>query len=256
MSFKPGENFLKWASESVNTEGVLLLRSPFGFDALLATGPKALQEILVANTYDWEKPSRVRNFLRHVLGDGLVIVEGDQHKFQRKHVKPAFGFRQIKDLYPMMWKKAIAVTQAISEDIKTDRTGSIEIGNWANKVTLDIIGIAGLGREFNVMKNSDDPLVQDYEQLLEPTFEKFLYFIARTWGPDRLVTKLPWKLNRIFKQSTTSLRNITRQLVRDKREAMKIGADEHFDILSLLIKTGDFSDDDLSDQLLTFLAAG
>ncbi|PNS15932.1 Cytochrome P450 52A13 [Sphaceloma murrayae] len=256
VSMERGQNFLKWASEEINTEGVILLRSALGTDVLLATGPKALQEILVTNTYDWEKPGRVRNFLRHVLGDGLVIVEGEQHRFQRKHVKPAFGFRQIKDLYPMMWKKALAVTQAINEDIGTNRVGTTEIGNWASKVTLDIIGIAGLGREFNTMKNAEDPLVLTYEELLEPSFEKFLYFIARTLGPDRLVARLPWRMNKVFKDSTTSLRQITRELVRDKREIMKAGADEHFDILSLLINSGDFSDDDLSDQLLTFLAAG
>ncbi|KAF2225315.1 putative P450 monooxygenase [Elsinoe ampelina] len=256
VSMRRGENFLKWASEDVNTEGVLLLRGALGIDVLLATGPKALQEILATNTYDWEKPSRVRNFLRHVLGDGLIIVEGEQHKFQRKHVKPAFGFRQIKDLYPMMWKKAVAVTDAINQDIASNRVGSTEINSWASKITLDIIGIAGLGREFNTLKNSDDPLVQTYESLLEPTFERFLYFIARTLGPDKLVAKSPWRMNKIFSDNTASLRRITGDLVRDKREVMKTGSDQHFDILSLLINSGDFSDDDLSDQLLTFLAAG
>ncbi|KAF4549281.1 Cytochrome P450-like protein 36 [Elsinoe fawcettii] len=256
VSMRRGENFLRWASEPVNTEGVLLLRSALGNDALIATGPKALQEILVTNTYDWEKPGRVRNFLRHVLGDGLIIVEGEQHKFQRKHVKPAFGFRQIKELYPMMWKKALAVTEAIDQDIASNRVGSTEINSWASKVTLDIIGIAGLGREFNTLKNSDDPLVHTYESLLEPSFEKFLYFIARTLGPDKLVAKSPWRMNEVFRNNTSSLRRITQELVRDKRQVMKTGGDKHFDILSLLINSGDFSDDDLSDQLLTFLAAG
>lgn len=44
-------------------------------------------------------------------------------------------------------------------------------------------------------------------------------------------------------------------MVREKRETMQSG-EQHFDILSLLIKSNDFSDDELVDQLLTFLAAG
>ena len=44
---------------------------------------------------------------------------------------------------------------------------------------MDIIGIAGLGREFNALKNSDDPLIQNYEELLEPTVEKLTYFAAQ-----------------------------------------------------------------------------
>jgi len=156
------------------------LKSPLGYDTLLATGPEALKEVLLTRTYDFEKPARIRNFLRHVLGDGLIIVEGDQHRFQRKHVMPAFGFRQIKDLYPMMWRKAMKVCDVIADDAAQTMKGSVEIGGYASKVTLDIIGIAGLGREFNTMKNSDDPLVKVYEFLLEPTFEKFIFFIART----------------------------------------------------------------------------
>lgn len=52
------------------------------------------------------------------------------------------------------------------------------------------------------------------------------------------------------------LRTICRGLVIEKREAIKTNADDHFDILSILIKSNDFSDDALVDQLLTFLAAG
>ena len=178
---------------------------------------------------------------------------------------PAFSFRHIKDLYPMMWRKALIFTESIDAELRdsADPTlekegfaGSTEINSWASKVTLDIIGVAGLGTELNTMKNSDNELVHDYEELLEPHPEKLLFFLAYAFGPQKLIAKLPWKLNEIFRQTTSSLRRITRQMVRDKREAIKIGADEHFDILSLLIQSNDFSDEDIPDQLLTFLAAG
>jgi cytochrome P450 len=55
---------------------------------------------------------------------------------------------------------------------------------------------------------------------------------------------------------TASLDNICRDLIRDKRQAIIQKGDDHFDILSLLIKSGDFDDEVLKDQLLTFLAAG
>ena len=260
-----GQFFLDLASTNYNSQGILLLRTPFIGYRLLVTGPKALQEILVTKPYDFEKPPQVRNFLRQVLGDGLVVVEGEQHEFQRKHVMPAFSFRHIKDLYPMMWQKAAAVTGIIETVLRESRApafqddnyiGTIEVGEWASTATLDIIGVAGLGHEFNAMKNADDPLVSDYHELLRPDPERFLFFLAWAMGPQKLVARLPWKLNTTFKERTASLRNICRSLVRDKRAAIKTGSDEHFDILSLLIKSGDFSDEDLCDQLLTYLAAG
>lgn len=165
----------------------------------------------------------------------------------------------------MMWKKAQALMDRLSleiqehpsiGDINTSTiSGTTEINNWASKVTLDIIGVSGLGREINALKNSDDQLVKDYEELLEPTSEKLLFFFMKAFVNARFTEMLPWKMNQTFARLTGSLRSICQQMVQDKRESMKRG-EQHFDILSLLIKSNDFSDDELVDQLLTFLAAG
>jgi cytochrome P450 len=56
---------------------------------------------------------------------------------------------------------------------------------------------------------------------------------------------------------TGNLHRICNQLVREKREMIKTSSDsEHVDILSVLIRSNNFSDQQLVDQLLTFLAAG
>jgi cytochrome P450 len=68
---------------------------------------------------------------------------------------PAFAFRHIKDLYPTFWTKAKEVTEKMTETIKADAAykeqGSavIEVGEWASRVTLDIIGVAGMGHDFS-----------------------------------------------------------------------------------------------------------
>lgn len=154
----------------------------------------------------------------------------------------------------MMWRKSIALTDRVNAEVQ--EKNAIEMYGWSSKATLDIIGVAGLGREFNMLKNSDDELVQVYEELLEPTVEKLVFFLASAFGPTKLVQMLPWRMNKIFKDATDLLRIICGRLVREKRELVKASADDHFDILSLLIKSGDFADDGLVDQLLTFLAAG
>jgi cytochrome P450 len=249
----------------IPNDGIIMSRA-FGHQTrLLLTNPKALSEVLVQKPYDFKKPAPLRALLRRILGNGLIIVEGDEHKFQRKHIMPVFSFRNIKELYPMMWKKAIALTEGIEADINdkmngasTEKavTGVTDINHWANKVTMDIIGVAGLGREFNALKNSDDPLIQNYEELLEPTVEKLIFFACQIVLPPALIRMLPWRLNERFRVITTNLRTICNQLVREKRELVKTSSDEHLDILSVLVKSNNFSDEQLVDQLLTFLAAG
>jgi len=91
----PGQDFLKWVTEVPN-DGLIHFRGIFHRDLLLLTSPKSLGDVLVQKAYDFEKPARVRNFLRRILGNGLIITEGDEHKFQRKHIMPVFSFRHIK----------------------------------------------------------------------------------------------------------------------------------------------------------------
>jgi cytochrome P450 len=257
----PGQDFLLWMQEIPN-DGIIMFRA-FGYQPrLVLTNPKTLGEVLVQKSYDFYKPRPLRTFLRRILGDGLIIVEGDEHRFQRKHIMPVFSFRHIKDLYPMMWKKSVALTHGVAEELneasEKGRTGVVEMNHWANKVTMDIIGLAGLGREFNAIKNSDDPLIRNYEELLEPTAEKLTYFAMQIIFPQAIVNRLPWKLNERVRIITRNLREVCTRLVVEKREAIKMNSDEseNLDILSVLIRSNNFSDTQLVDQLLTFLAAG
>jgi hypothetical protein len=91
----PATDFLKWVTEVPN-EGLIHFRGFLYQDRLILTNPKSLGEVLVQKSYDFEKPARARQFLRRILGDGLIIVEGDEHRFQRKHIMPVFSFRHIK----------------------------------------------------------------------------------------------------------------------------------------------------------------
>ena len=249
----PGSALVKLSNETEN-DGVILLRSPFHQSRLIPTAPNSFSEILVTKSYDFEKPPALRKFLQGSLGSGVIVVEGDDHKFQKKHLTPAFSFRHIRDLYPLMWRKALILTEQLSNQSQ-EPTSEIEIGHWAGKASLDVIGVAALGREFDSLRGKSSDLADMYEDLLRPDLRKYFAFVLRVFGPG-LLKKLPLKVNREVHHTNISLRNITRQLVYDKRQAMSLGVDKHFDILSILIQSNDFSDEELANQLLTFLGAG
>lgn len=253
MSKPPGNEFLQWV-KTIPNDGLIRFRGFFNVDRLILTEPKTISDVLVHKTYDFEKPTRLRNFLRRILGDGLIIVEGDEHKFQRKNIMPSFSFRHIKELYPIFWTKAVALTEGVSAEMQDDPV--VEINHWSTKVTLDIIGLAALGRDFNSLKNSEDPLVGTYEEVLEPTMEKTVYFTLHIVGLENIVRFLPWKINEVMRDTTTKLKQICQQLLTDKKAAAKAESEEQKDILSVMMRSNLFGDDMLIDQLLTFLAAG
>lgn len=229
---------------------------------ILITKPEVLPELLVHRSYEFVKPTKIGTFLRHILGDGLIIAEGNQHRFLRKNTMPAFTFRHIKDLYPMMWAKAILFTETLrAEALDVSHgggkgSGVLDLQPWASRVTLDIIGIAGLGRKFNMLQKSEDPLLKIYEGLTDPSMEKLTFAMASIIFGISLVQWLPWRMNTIFRNLTSSLNKICTNMIQEKRRAIEMSKDDHFDILSLLIKSDNFADNELKDQLLTFLAAG
>lgn len=224
--------------------------------------PRLLADLLVHKCYEFSKPPRISAFLRRILGDGLITIEEDKHKFLRKSTMPAFHARHILDLYPMMWVKAGILSTALEREIANGATAEskgtavLELTNWASKVTLDIIGIAGMGRALNVVEKASDPLQELYEELLEPDREKILFAVLSLGFGFPVVKMFPWKMNDLFIYLTTSLNKICRDLIGEKRKEIVEKEDDHFDILSLLIKSNNFDDEVLKDQLLTFLAAG
>ena len=47
---------------------------------LVITSPEFIKEILQTNAYDFRKMANVQNFMKVLLGDGLLTVDGEEHK--------------------------------------------------------------------------------------------------------------------------------------------------------------------------------
>ncbi|KAH8708578.1 cytochrome P450, partial [Phaeosphaeriaceae sp. PMI808] len=251
----PGSHHLRAMKETDN-DGIILTRGLFHRDRLIITTPAAIADVLVHKSYDMEKPPWARAFLRKFLGDGLLMTEGDEHKHHRKQIMPAFHFRHIKELYPIFWSKSMEMVGTLKAALAESESNVVEIGHFSTLVTLDIIGLAGLGRDIGSMRNSDDELIRNYEEVLEPTTEKAVFFILHLVFPQWVIASLPWRLNERVRVITTDLKRICTEFVVQKKLRLKNESQESVDILSIMIRSGDFSDANLVDQLLTFLAAG
>ena len=120
----------------------------FNEGRLVPTTPKALAEVLVQKNYEFVKPRQVRDGIGRILGVGVLLAEGEEHRLQRKNLMPAFSFRHIKDLYPVFWDKSCELTRAIQstlnaqaktgrEDTKDEIAPVVEVNQWTSRATLD-----------------------------------------------------------------------------------------------------------------------
>ncbi len=74
-----GAPMLKWTNEVPN-DGLIYYNYLLNAERLLITTPKALSEVLVHKNYDFIKPSLMRNGLGRILGVGILLAEGEEHK--------------------------------------------------------------------------------------------------------------------------------------------------------------------------------
>lgn len=76
---RSGMPLQEWINEVPNS-GLIRYRMRFNKEVVFVTSPKGLSEVLVQKSYEFTKPSRLRLGLGRILGVGLIVAEGDEHK--------------------------------------------------------------------------------------------------------------------------------------------------------------------------------
>ena len=69
----------EWANQIPN-HGLIRYKGMLNTERILITSPKALAEVLVHKNYDFIKPAQLRQGLGRILGVGILLAEGEEHK--------------------------------------------------------------------------------------------------------------------------------------------------------------------------------
>lgn len=94
----------------------------------------------------WEKTPLMRNTMGRLLGQGLLLSEGEHHKAHRQIIAPAFHFHRLKAMLALM---ADGSRRAVSALLDAGRGGDtiVDFHKEAASVTLWIVCFAALGCE-------------------------------------------------------------------------------------------------------------
>ena len=255
-SLPSGIPLRKWANEIPN-DGLIRYLNLFNKERILLTSPKGLAEVLNTKTYDFKKPRLIRDGIGRLLGIGVLFAEGEEHKQQRKALTPAFNFRHIKELYPIFWQKSQEMVLMIGEDLQKRAPDNVdEMGEWASRATLDIIGVAGMGQDFNSLKDPNTELNLTYRKVFQPSPGAQFLGLLQFFIPPWIVRNLPVKRNDDVVAASNIARNTARQLIKLKQKRLDGNEKLHPDIISIALESGGFTEDQLVDNMMTFLAAG
>lgn len=174
---------------------------------------------------------------------------------------PAFSYRHIKDLYPIFWAKSAELVSLIEQDLKARKDPEdnvIQISTWASRATLDIVGLAGMDHDFQSLQDPDNELNKTYRRFFndDPNITRIILLLGLFLVDLKLLQKLPVRRNKTAQESSETIRSVARQIIREKRKKVDGKENKGVDIISVALQSGTFTEENLVDQMMTFLTAG
>jgi cytochrome P450 len=204
--------------------------------------PACIEEILVKKADSFRK-DRTSRLLSRVVGNGLLVNEGDSWRRQRRLLQPAFHHRQLQAYADVMVgaiDKAAATWQAGQvRDVHEDMMG----------VTMNIVAEALFGADISADAHHLGRIIAE----LMEEFGRILGLAARFQPP----AWVPTATNRQFRRSARKVDEVILAIIDARR---KQGGDRD-DLLSLLIRARDedggaMTDAQVRDEAVTLFLAG
>lgn len=114
-----------------------------------------------------------------------------------------------------------------------------------------------MGQDFGAIQDPDTELSSTYRSIFQPSRQARFLGVLSLIIPLWFIRLLPFKRNSQIHDASISIRKVCRQLIQQKKEKMnekERRVDK--DIISVALESGGFTDENLVDQMMTFLAAG
>lgn len=225
---------------------------------LVPISSAAYRDILSTHEKDYEKPISGRNYMSIILGNGLILSEGDVHDRQRKNMLPAFRIQNIRKLHDFMLEKTNLMLRRMEEQVAQD--GKVDITGWASKVTLDIIGPALMAKDFNSLEEQHQPVHEAFARLTTASAVQTFLFGLGMLLPSAIVVRMPFKANRTASDDQKIVRQACEATL-DKEFPVDEKPDSassyrSSDILTTIVRDPHSTRRETVDQMITFLAAG
>lgn len=259
---EPGPDQLTEWAQNIPNQGFIRYHGVLNIQKVLVTDPNAFHDILAANPYSYIKPPPITKIIRSLVGDGLIVAEGEAHKTQKRAMQLAFKARQVKDLYPVFERKAKELVDKVAGVAGVGSgegsSDTVDLGTYLHHATLDVIGIAGFGLDFKCLKDPSSKLATDYARGFTPSKSAQKYRMLALFVPPWLLDRLPLKRNQDLRAAVAAVRESASNVIEQKGVSLD-GQEKQAgnDIIGVLMREGNVRDEEtLVNQAMTITAAG
>jgi cytochrome P450 len=209
-------------------------------NVFLLSHPDWIEQVLTGDYHSFTK-GRILRVNRLMLGNGLIINEGDDWMHQRRLIQPAFHRSRMADYAGIM----VAFTQRLAAAWQVGQT--VDILSEMKRLTLEIIA--------KVLFDAD---ISSQAGVFGKALQIFLEeFAARTHSGILLPERIPTPGNLRLQKAVRRLDEIVYRMIQQRRTS----GEAHDDLLTLLLEASDergsrMSDQQLRDEVMNILLAG
>ncbi len=208
-------------------------------DIVLVSDPDLIETVLRSD--EFRKAAIAKEVLSDLLGEGLLLAEGDRWRRHRRLVQPAFGPEQIRTYTTAMTDRAVEFADEI------DPGETYDLGTLMRRLTFRILLDAVFGTDIDYERWDLQDAFADVLEPGKPLKQPIAYSVPR-WVPIPM-----W---RRYNDAIDHFESVIETLVDRARE----GAADRDDLLSMLVRASEdgdvLSDTDLRDEVMTMLFAG
>jgi cytochrome P450 len=212
--------------------------------AFLISEPAYIKRVLTENMRNYPKGASYAS-LRHALGDGLLVSEGELWKRQRRLLNPVFARQILRDKTPVMYECARSACERWERAAAAGE--GIDLGAEMMRLAFDVVGRVVLGSEVDA----------EMEEVaaVEPIAGAWVYGHLRA-----LIKVPPWvptPNNLRYRRALGVLHDVVQRVIDRHRVQGEVP-----DMMTLLMSARDdetgrgMTDRQLRDEVLTFLIAG
>ncbi|GAB1201303.1 hypothetical protein APSETT444_010693 [Aspergillus pseudonomiae] len=97
------------------------------YNYLVLADEEALRDVLVKNSYDFEKPKEVRAAIAGMVGHGLVTSEGSDHRALRLAIGSGFNIHSARMFYSVIWQETRDFLARLQQDVATGSSHDAEV---------------------------------------------------------------------------------------------------------------------------------
>ncbi len=227
-------------------EAPLLRSSQVGRPCLFVMAPELVHEALVEKADIFVKDNVMRRTLGPALGEGILTANGAHWRWQRRLAAPVFRHDRVMGMVPAM----IRAAEATAERWASQQDQRVDVAHEMMRTTFDVIADT-------MLSGAPDMDVERVAEAITDSLDSIGWPLALSLlGAPKW---MPYPGSRKAAAGRAYLRGCMQAAIDARRAA---GAADGADLTSLMLDASDpetgqkMSDEQIIDNLLTFIAAG